>query len=160
MTLPPAPALHPLAPASLPADEAGVLAYLLAQAPEPEALLAFALYRQAVLAFIARYQTHHARPPEPGELAGFAFGEAHPDRLAVYRSKALALLRAPDVPVSAPDLSLESAPTSMPPPPFAAAPLSLKPQDLRALITRFMLLLAAVIFTALVLRFFVTSHIP
>jgi hypothetical protein len=125
-------------------------------------LLAYALHRQAELAFRADFFRLHARTPGPAEAGAFLIGELSEARVAAYRARARMLL----TPVS------EAGPALAPPPakrkprwPFFGfwvdAPLAPSgepgPINWRGLLWRFAILLAAVVMTAVLLRVLVVK---
>jgi hypothetical protein len=126
---------------------------------DAEGLLAYALHRQALLAFRADYAARHARAPEAAEEAAFLIGEDSPARIAAYRRDAATMMGA-----------APSAPPAMPAakkrvrwpffgqwvePPASYDPD--QPVNWRGLVFRLVTLLLAVVGTAVLLRVLVVK---
>lgn len=125
-------------------------------APEGDGvgLAAYALHRRALLAFRAEFESRFARAPEAAEETAFLLGEEAPERIQAYRREAEALLASTGA--EAKQVTAVRKPTRWP---FFGqwieAPASLdpaKPINWRGLVGRFILLLGAVIATAVLLR--------
>jgi hypothetical protein len=128
---------------------------------EAEGLLAYALHRRALLAFRADFTTRHARAPEVGEEAAFLIGEDLPERIAAYRRDARAMMATP-APASPPEKNVPvkkrirfpffgqwiEAPPNYDPD---------QPVNWRGLMLRLVVLLLAVIGTAVLLRVLVVK---
>lgn len=130
-------------------DEQGRIARYAPQG-DAEGLAAYALHRQALLAFRAEFATRHGRAPDEAEEAAFLIGEEAPARIETYRSAARALIGAPArKPATKPRarwLSLGQ---------WVEAPQGFDPAqpiNWRGLLSRLAMLMIAVIGTAVLLR--------
>lgn len=128
-------------------------------APEGDGvgLAAYALHRRALLAFRSAFETRHERAPQEAEEAAFLLGEETPERIAAYRREAQALLGAPPPKPGKPAKPVRwpffgqwvEAPASYDPD---------KPVNWRGFAARLVLLLGAVIGTAVLLRTLFVPH--
>lgn len=74
-------------------DEASMLARFATGESDPAGLIAFSLHRRALAAFRQDFAIHHGRAPEASEENAFLIGEVSASRLAAYRASADALLK-------------------------------------------------------------------
>lgn len=141
--------------------------------------VAYALHREALVAFRAEFTARQGRPPEGPEEAAFLVGETSAARIATYRAQAAAMLAAHPARTEAPSaaaasrtaLAGEEEPGEKTRRPrrfrlfpalgMFAAPIDQPagPINWKGLLLRFLLLLLAVIATALLLRILVV-HAP
>jgi hypothetical protein len=159
-SLPDAPA-PPFIPPDAPDDPAfaaehRLQAAFIAGGEDVEGLIAYALHRRAGLEFAGEFRRRHGRMPEPGEIVAFETAETAPSRIAAYRAEARRLAEA---------RRARAGRDQAPPPSGVAAPrrwpwLGLLPEiqpaagpiDWKGLTLRLLVLLLAVIVTALLLR--------
>ena len=132
------------------ASEADILRAFGAEADDAAALAAYALHRRARLDFEARFAEKHGREPEQAERDAFLLGEITATRIAAYRAEAERLMK----PGTPPKLARK------PRWPFfglwvdapMAPSLAPEPVNWRGLFTRLLVLLLAVVVTAILLR--------
>lgn len=130
-------------------DEEGRIARY-APLGDAEGLAAYALHRQALLAFRAEFAVRQGRAPDDAEEAAFLIGEEAPARIETYRQAARALMGAP--------ASKPAAKTRARWPFFGQwveAPAGFdpaRPVNWRGLLARLALLMLAVVATAVLLR--------
>ena len=148
-------------------EEAAMLAKLMHHDEDAEGLLAFALHRRAVLDWVAAFQEHEHRAPHIAELRQFLLGEAAPRRMGEYRERASVMVAVertgkatPDVQKKEQSAKAEVSKTMMWP--FGpglgfAVEQPGRSLNWKALLLRLVLLMIAVIVTALMLRFFVVN---
>ncbi len=130
--------------------ESDILRAFGADKDDAQALAAYALHRRARLDFETRFAEKQGREPGDAEREAFLLGEITPTRIAAYRAEAERLMK----------------PTTSPNPPRKArwpffglwveAPLSpnltAEPVNWRGLFSRLLVLLLAVVVTAILLR--------
>jgi len=73
-------------------DDAALLARLAAEEADAAGLIAYALHRRALLAFRRDFKARHAREPAPEEEGVFLIGEVSDARIVAYRASAQVLL--------------------------------------------------------------------
>ena len=142
--------------------EADILARLNAGDDDAEGLLAFALHRRAFLDWTKAYADLHGRPPDEAPRDAFMLGETAERRRKDYRDRAQLMLASAEP-------SPEAVAAAMPMP--RKRPIRTwfwpwgmperfsvedpeRPVNWRGLTLRFLMLLVAVVVTALFLRFF------
>lgn len=76
-------------------DDAAILDRFVPDGADPADLLAYALHRQALLAFRRDFASQRGRAPEPAEESAFLVGEFSAARLAAYRARAEAMIGVP-----------------------------------------------------------------
>lgn len=131
-------------------SETDILRAFGAEADDAVALAAYALHRRARLDFEARFAEKHGREPEQAERDAFLLGEITPTRIAAYRAEAERLMK----PGTSPK------PLRKPRWPFfglwvdapMAPSLAPEPVNWRGLFARLLVLLLAVVATAILLR--------
>lgn len=134
-------------------DDDAILAAFAAEAEDVTGLLAYALHRKARIAFREAFKVTHGRAPDPAEWRGFLAGEVAGARIAAYRAEAERLMEgtggaAPRKPARRwPLFGLFPEAMTTPPPDGKV--------NWRGLILRLLMLLGAVMLTAILLRILV-----
>lgn len=135
------------------AEDAAVLDRFAPDGVDPAGLLAYALHRQALLAFRQDFTAQRGQAPDAAEESAFLVGEFSAARLAAYRTRAEAMMARPAPPkrkarwpwfgmwVDAP-LALPGAPDRI---------------NWKGLFLRLLVLLLAVVTTAILLRILVVK---
>ncbi|MCA1999631.1 MAG: hypothetical protein LDL25_07560 [Hyphomicrobiales bacterium] len=168
-SLPDAPA-PPFIPPDTPDDPAfaaehRLQAAFIAGGEDVEGLIAYALHRRASLEFAGEFRRRHGRRPEPGEIAAFETGEIAPSRIAAYRAEARRLVeswRAGAGQDAVREQGQQPSGSAIPRrwPWFGLLPETQPaagPIDWKGLTLRLLVLLLAVIVTALLLRVLVVQ---
>lgn len=140
-------------------DDAAILDRFAPDGADPVGLLAYALHRQALLAFRQDFASQRGRAPDKGEESAFLVGEFSAARLAAYRARAEAMLAQPAGAPSAPKpvrkarwpwfgmwIDAPMAPPGQP-----------EKINWRGLFLRLLVLLLAVVTTAILLRVLVVK---
>lgn len=141
----PAPLAEALAPSGLFAKDGADVA----------GLLAYALHMRAAEAFEARFRDLNGRGPDPRDRAAFLVGETHPTRITAYRGEAERLLAARS---ATPVRQRSLWPRFGLAPPEALARQEQAPINWRGLALRLLILLFAVVTTAILLRVLFVRH--
>lgn len=131
-------------------DDAELLRAFGADADDAIALAAYALHRRAWLDFESRFAVRHGREPGEAEREAFLLGEMTPSRITAYRAEAERMFQ---------PRAATKVPRKMRWPFFGLwvdAPMtpasSAEPVNWRGLFTRLLVLLLAVVVTAILLR--------
>lgn len=136
-------------------DDGAILARFVPDGTDPAGLLAYALHRQALLAFRLDFTAQRGRAPDQAEEGAFLIGEFSAARLAAYRSRAEAMISTPAAP--APRRRARWPWFGM----WVDAPMapSGQPEKInwRGLFLRLLVLLLAVVTTAILLRVLVVK---
>lgn len=133
-------------------DDAAILARFAPDDADPVGLLAYALHRQALLAFRQDFATQRGRAPGPVEESAFLVGEFSAARLAAYRTRAEGMISTPATP--APKRKARWPWFGM----WIDAPSGLPEKiNWRGLFFRLLVLLLAVVATAILLRVLVVK---
>lgn len=136
-------------------DDAAVLDRFAPDGADPAGLLAYALHRQALLAFRRDFAAQRGRAPDIGEESAFLVGEFSAARLAAYRARAEAMIGTPAAPGPKPKarwpwfgmwVDAPVAPSGQP-----------EKINWRGLFFRLLVLLLAVVTTAILLRVLVVK---
>jgi hypothetical protein len=146
--------------------ERDMLCLLVSDDEDAEGLLAFALHRRAYIDWADAYRAARGAEPDDKTLADFMLGETAERRIRDYRERASLMLAVPPEPAPA-----QQAPTKAQPPrtirtwfwpwgfPQAFAPDTPdQPVNWKGLASRLVLLMLAVIVTALLMRFLFVRH--
>lgn len=80
-------------------DDAAILDRFAPDGSDPVGLLAYALHRQALLAFRRDFAAQRGRAPDPAEESAFLVGEFSVARLAAYHARAEAMIGTPATPM-------------------------------------------------------------
>jgi hypothetical protein len=148
--------------------ESAMLASLVHSEDDAEGLLAFALHRRALIDWVQAYRARHGREPDDDALDIFLLGEAAPRRLADYRERAGILLMPSGEASGKPAAATPAGPPAPRKPlrtwfwPWGVSPGFVvenpeQPINWKGLLWRLLMLLGAVVVTALLLRIFVVS---
>lgn len=136
-------------------DDAAILDRFAPGGADPAGLLAYALHRQALLAFRQDFAAQRGRAPDPAEESAFLVGEFSAARLVAYRARAEAMIGIPAMPV--PKRKARWPWFGM----WVDAPMAPPGQpekiNWRGLFFRLLVLLLAVVTTAILLRVLVVK---
>ncbi|HRE21027.1 MAG TPA: hypothetical protein PKW21_08345 [Rhabdaerophilum sp.] len=131
-------------------DDGGILHAFGANADDAVALAAYALHRRARLDFEARFAAKHGREPDDAERDAFLLGEVTKVRIAAYRAEAERLMK-PGVSPKPPRKARWPFFGLWVDAPMGPSPIS-ESLNWRGLFIRLVVLLLAVIVTAILLR--------